>query len=129
MDARRAVGRAKEELGQGREGGSFVRGWAPTIASVVGRGEGDAVAFRTTSCSKCRCGNGDQSDAGHRQLAGRVDEIWKWGAGACEDEPMLDLPHAKENQVGRWRRQEIGHARIWPKLHAKKNPNLANLFS
>ena len=106
-DARRAVGRAKEELAKGRgfvgEGGSFVQGWAPTIASVVGRGEGDAVAFRTTSRSKCRCGNGDQSDAGHhRQLAGRVDKIArKWGSRrrCLRRRAMMDLPYAKKARL------------------------------
>ena len=109
--------RVREGRGFVGEGGSFVQGRAPTIASVVGKREGDAVAYRTTSCSKCRCGNGDQSDAGHhRQLAGRVDEIArKWGnRHRCLRRRAHDgFATCQENQVGRWRRQQILGINFW----------------
>ena len=113
----RASGRRKDQrrVGEGRglvgEGGGDVEGRAPAVASVVGGGEGDGIAFRTTSqCRSCLVWKRDQSDAGHhRQFARRVGQVAKeFGSGFWRgDELISELSHAKKS------RSEGGACNSW----------------
>ena len=112
--ARQAVGRAKEELAKAealleKEEAMFKDGHQ-RLRQLLEEGEGDTVAFRTSSCS-CWCSNRDQPDAGHhRQFAGRADQIARKCRSRCRclrRRTCDRFATCQENQVGRRRSQQI----------------------
>ena len=96
--ARRAVGRAKEELAKGfvGEGGSFVQGWHQRLRQLL---EGEKV-MPSPFAPPPVPSTGVATEISRMQAI--IDSLHGSGgagAGACEDEPMMDLPHAKKTRL------------------------------